>query len=68
MDEQFSSKLNDKIGELKALVNHVITEEELENSIRKLNDNAKKLVHDRPVQALLGALAVGFILGKILKR
>jgi ElaB/YqjD/DUF883 family membrane-anchored ribosome-binding protein len=68
MDEQITSRINDKVNELKALANHIITEEELKEAVDTINSEAKKLVQDNPIPVLLGAVALGFILGKIIKR
>lgn len=68
MDEHISSIINDKVSELKELVNHVITEEELKNAIQNINSEAKKVVRKHPIPVLVGAVALGFILGKIIKR
>lgn len=68
MDEQITSRINDKVNELKALANHIITEDELKDAVATVNTEAKKLVQDNPIPVLLGAVALGFILGKIIKR
>jgi len=68
MDEQITSRINDKVNELKALVNHIVTEDELKNAFDTVNSEAKKLVQENPIPVLLGAVVFGFILGKIIKR
>lgn len=67
MEENATSKVNDKVRELKNLVNHIVTEEELKEGWNKVNTEAEKIVKENPIPALLGAFAVGFILGKIIR-
>jgi ElaB/YqjD/DUF883 family membrane-anchored ribosome-binding protein len=68
MEDHLSNKLNEKVSEFKALLNHIVTEDELKETFKNAKTEVKKAVQENPFPVLLGAVAVGFILGKILKR
>jgi len=67
MEDKVTEKVNDKVKEFKNLLNHIITEEELKESWKNANNEAERLVKDNPIPALLGAFAIGFIIGKLVR-
>ncbi len=57
-----------KVEEIKNLINHFMTEDEFRNQFGKAKEMLKDEVLSKPLAAVGIAVAVGFVLGAILKR
>jgi ElaB/YqjD/DUF883 family membrane-anchored ribosome-binding protein len=67
--EEFKAQENvSGIKELKNLFNHVITEDELKRQIGEAKTKLKAEIQNKPLAAVGIAVAVGFVLGVLLKR
>ena len=58
---------NEKINEIKNLVTHIVSEEEIRKAQDLVNENVGKKIQENPITSVLVAVGVGFLLGKLLR-
>lgn len=68
MEEQLSSIINDKVSELRSKVNQLVTDDDIKETVQKMTNNLENFIRKNPIPAVAGAVILGFVLGKILKR